>query len=103
MRGQDRAWLETLFGVASRMMLFRPARGGLVSRKKLEARVRQFQEGEWISLLRESVACAEAAHSSSVAAVQMRSVRATRGPLSGADGRALCSPTGVGRGIICTR
>ena len=49
-----------------RMMLFRPNRGGPVSRKKLESRVRQFQEGDWISLLRESVACAEAAHISSV-------------------------------------
>ena len=38
----------------------------IMSRKKLEARVRQFQEGEWISLLRESVVCAEAVHSSSV-------------------------------------
>ena len=28
------------------MILFRPDRGGQVSRKKLEARVRQFQEGE---------------------------------------------------------
>ena len=37
-----------------------------MSRKKLEARVRQFHEGEWISLLRESVACAEAVHSCSV-------------------------------------
>ena len=59
-----RGW--KLFLVLPRMMLFRPDRGGPVSRKKLEARVRLFQEGEWISLLRESVACAEAAHSSSV-------------------------------------
>ena len=36
-----------------------------MSRKKLD-RVPQFQEGAWLSLLRESVACAEAAHSSSV-------------------------------------
>ena len=47
-------------------MLFRPSRGGTVSRKKLESRVRQFQEGDWISLLRESVSCADVAHSSAV-------------------------------------
>ena len=52
--------------VLPRMMLFRPLRGGVVSRKKLESRVRQFQEGDWISLLRESVSCAEVAHSSVV-------------------------------------
>ena len=52
--------------VLPRMLLLRPDRGGPVSRKKLEARVPQFQEGAWFSLLRESVACAEAAHSSSV-------------------------------------
>ena len=38
-----RGW--KLFLVLPRMMLFRPGRGGPVSRKKLEARVRQFQEG----------------------------------------------------------
>ena len=75
-----RGW--KLFLVLPRMMLFRPDRGGPVSRKKLEARVRQFQEGEWISLLRESVACAEAAHSSSVRrrrrSADEEAVRATR-------------------------
>ena len=43
-----RGW--KLFLVLPRMMLFRPDRGGPVSRKKLEARFWQFQEGDWISL-----------------------------------------------------
>ena len=59
-----RGW--KLFLVLPRMMLFRPSRGGTVSRKKLESRVRQFQEGDWISLLRESVSCADVAHNSAV-------------------------------------
>ena len=37
-----------------------------MSRNKLESRVRQFQEGDWISLLRESLSCADVAHSSVV-------------------------------------
>ena len=65
-----------------RMMLFRPSRGGTVSRKKLESRVRQFQEGNWISLLRESVSCADVAHSSAVrrrrGSSDEEAVRATR-------------------------
>ena len=59
-----RGW--KFFLVLPRMVLFRPSRGGTVSRKKLESRVRQFQEGDWISLLRESVSCADVAHSSAV-------------------------------------
>ena len=58
-RGQDNAMLETASDVLS---VF-----------KFEARVRQFQEGDWTSLLRESVVCAEVAYSSWViAAVQMK-------------------------------
>ena len=59
-----RGW--KLFLVLPRMMLFRPSRGGTVSRKTLESRVRQFQEGDWMSLVRESVSCADVAHNSAV-------------------------------------
>ena len=52
-----RAWKLLL--LLPRMLLFRPTRGGLVSRKQLEARVRRFQAGHWISLLDESFVCAE--------------------------------------------
>ena len=45
---------------------FQPARGGVVSRQKLEARLRSFEDGHWIELLSESNACAEKAHTQSV-------------------------------------
>ena len=48
-----------------RMLLFRPARGGVVSRQKLEARFRSFEDGHWIELLSERTACAEKAHTQS--------------------------------------
>ena len=67
-----RGW--KLFLVLLRMMLFRPDRGGLVSRKKLEARVRQFRRS-----------------------ADEEAVRATRA-LSLVQMGALCSPTGVGKG-----
>ena len=46
-----RAWKLLL--LLPRILLFRPTRGGLVPRKKLEARFRQFQGGEWMQLLGE--------------------------------------------------
>ena len=49
-----------------RMLLFRPARGGIVSRQKLEARLRSFEDGHWIELLSDSTVCAEKAHTQSV-------------------------------------
>ena len=52
----ERGW--KLFLLLPRMLLFRPARGGVVPRKKLEGRIRQFQEGDWISLLNNSANCA---------------------------------------------
>ena len=52
----ERGW--KLFMLLPRMLLFRPARGGVVPRKKLEGRIRQFQEGDWISLLNNSANCA---------------------------------------------
>ena len=55
-----RAWKSLL--LLPRMLLFRPTRGGLVSRKQLEARVRRFQAGHWISLLDESFVFAEKGH-----------------------------------------
>ena len=51
-----RAWKLLL--LLLRMLLFRTTRGGLVSRNQLEARVRRFQAGHWISL-DESFLCAE--------------------------------------------
>ena len=42
-----RGWKLLL--VLPRLLLYRPPRGGTVPRKKLEARLRQFQEGDWLS------------------------------------------------------
>ena len=61
-----------------------------MSRKKLEARVR-------VRVLQLTVPVSD------VTAVQMRRPSATRALSLVQDGRALCSPTGVGRGITCTR
>ena len=58
-----RAWKLLL--LLPRMLLFRPTRGGLVPRKKLEARFRQFHSGEWMQLLGEGTQCALEAHSRS--------------------------------------
>ena len=44
-----RAW--KMFLLLPRMLLFRPVKGGLVPRTKLESRFRRFQEGDWTSLL----------------------------------------------------
>ena len=59
-----RGW--KLFLLLPRMLLFKPPRGGVVPRKKLESRIRLFQEGEWLSLLRDSATCSEMAHTSAV-------------------------------------
>ena len=42
-----------------RMLLCQPPRGGIVLRKKLEARFKSFQDGHWIALLNEGTGCAE--------------------------------------------
>ena len=47
-----RGW--KLFMLLPRLLLHRPARGGMVPRKKLEERVSCFQEGMWLRLLEES-------------------------------------------------
>ena len=47
-----RGWKLLL--VLPRMLLYRPPRGGTVPRKKLEGRLKQFQEGDWLSLLSQS-------------------------------------------------
>ena len=49
-----RAW--KLFFLLPRMLLFRPVRRGLAHRTKLEERFRQFQSGDWTSLLLETAA-----------------------------------------------
>ena len=73
----ERGW--KLFMLLPRMLLFRPARGGVVHRKKLEGRIRQFQEGDWIALLNDSANCAAQAKVASVRARRRdRSDEATR-------------------------
>ena len=46
---RERGW--KLFLLLPRLLLFRPARGGLISKKKLEERFADFVRGEWLSLL----------------------------------------------------
>ena len=60
----ERGW--KLFFLLPRMLLYRPGRGGLVPRRQLEVRIRQFQEGEWLDLLNESARRAMRAHLLSV-------------------------------------
>ena len=48
---------QELFLLLPRMLLHRPARGGLVSRAKLLARFESFVVGEWISLIKASALC----------------------------------------------
>ena len=50
-----------LFLLLSRMLLHKPARGGLVLKRKLMERFVAFTRGEWIELLITSRDCAEAA------------------------------------------
>ena len=52
---QEQGW--KLFLLLPRMLLRRPARGGLVSRAKLLARFESFVVGEWISLIKASALC----------------------------------------------
>ena len=52
-----RGWKLLL--VLPRMLLYRPPRGGTVPRKKLEGRLKQFQEGDWLSLLSQSSASSQ--------------------------------------------
>ena len=70
---------------------------GIVEKFDLMSRVRQFQENDWISLTRKSVACAEAR----LRKFPVSDVIVTVS--SGADGRALCRPASVGRGSTCAR
>ena len=55
---QDRAW--KLFLLLPRMLLHRPARGGLVPKAKLIERFAKFGRGEWADLVEESIRSAEA-------------------------------------------
>ena len=52
-----------LFFLLPRMLLFRPVRRGLALRTKLEEMFRQFQSGDWTSLLLETAAVSAEAHS----------------------------------------
>ena len=52
-----RGW--KLFLPLPRMLLFRPARGGLVHQKQLEARFKSFHDGHWIQVLNESAVSSE--------------------------------------------
>ena len=61
---ETRAWKLLL--LLPRVLLFRPSRGGLVPRKKLESRFAQFQAGQWVQLLDEGTQCAQEAHSRSI-------------------------------------
>ena len=87
---QERGW--KLFMFLTRLLLHRPARGGLISRKKLEERFADFARGEWMSLLEGSRKCTEAA------------ATAHRRPIINAIsmGRmtALSKPNGGVRGIV---
>ena len=61
---EERGW--KLFFLIPRLLLFKPARGGGVSRNQLEDRLRRFASGEWLSLLTESRKDSEAATDASV-------------------------------------
>ena len=54
-----RAW--KLFLLIPRMLLFRPARGGLLPRGQLEERFNQFMSGQWTQLLIASRECSDQA------------------------------------------
>ena len=49
-----------LFFLLPRLLLFRPLRGGLVSKRKLHERMALFNAGDWAQLLLESNSIAEA-------------------------------------------
>ena len=56
---QERGW--KLFMLLPRLFFHRPARCGLISRKKLEEMFADFPRGEWMTLLEGSRKCTEAA------------------------------------------
>ena len=62
MRSEDSLRLETAVAVAQDAPLPWPPRRG----KQLEARLRQFQNGDWLTLLTDSARCAEQSHTHSV-------------------------------------
>ena len=49
-----------------RMLIYRGHRGGPIPRKQLETRLRQFENGDWHTLLSDSARCAEQSHTHSV-------------------------------------
>ena len=56
---RTRAW--KLFLLLPRLLLFRPARGGLIAKSRLLTRFSEFSKGHWLQLLIESRDCAEVA------------------------------------------
>ena len=58
-----RGW--KLFMLLPRLLLFRPSRGGMVPKKKLEERVSCFNDGSWLRLLEESQTSEAQAHQTS--------------------------------------
>ena len=56
---RERGWM--LLMLAPRMLLFRPARGGMVSTDKLVSRFVKFYRSEWLDLLEAGSRCAEEA------------------------------------------
>ena len=56
---RERGW--KLLMLALRMLLFRPARGGMVSKEKLTSRFDKFSRCEWLDLLEAASRCTEEA------------------------------------------
>ena len=115
-----RGW--KLFMLLPRLLLHRPARGGMVPRKKLEERVSCFQEGMWLRLLEESQSSEAQAHqassrrrrnqvdslekraNSALSLVQLGELSAARVALEGAAPRTLAeAPTSQGTSRVESR
>ena len=61
---QERGW--KLFFLLPRMLLSRPCRGGLVSRKKLETRFQKFFAGDWLDLMSDAESVSRQASSARI-------------------------------------
>ena len=93
-----RGW--KLFMLLPRMLLFRPFRGGMVPRKQLEARIRLFQDGQWLQLLAESSICAERVHQNNIRRRRRRDEEGEEGSpcfVFGESWGVICSKASVGR------
>ena len=68
---QERGW--KLFVLLPRLLLFRPARRGLISKKKLEERFADFVRREWLSLLEgQQEMCGDGGHMAKTSATRER-------------------------------